>query len=316
MPRLFVMRRRWWAFTLIELLVVIAIIAILISLLLPAVQKVREAAQRAQCQNNLKQICLGTINCADSHRGLLPPMYGSYPLNSNTLGTVFYYILPFIEQDNIYKASNSSNFYSVYNNGTYTRPIPIYQCPSDPTNQFAGILDPGNPWGTTSYGANYQVFGNPDAGNNGSNMQGGNRFPASIVDGTSNTIFFTEKFTRCNGFGSLWGHGNWEFNWMAMFAYGNRQGTQGYSTYDLGGWGASAGYGFGTVGPASIFQVMPMPWQSACDPTRAASGHTAGIQAALGDGSVRFVAQGISGTTWWFAITPANGDVLGNDWNQ
>jgi prepilin-type N-terminal cleavage/methylation domain-containing protein len=99
--------RRWRSFTLIELLVVIAIIAVLIGLLLPAVQKVRESAARLQCQNNLKQMSLATINCADVHNGLLPPGDGLYPIthqaDNNGMGSVFFHILPYVEQDNAYK---------------------------------------------------------------------------------------------------------------------------------------------------------------------------------------------------------------------
>src|SRR5215831_20630817 len=93
-------RRRPRGFTLVELLVILAVLAFLLGLLLTAVQKVREAANRAQCQNNLRQIVLGTINLADTYGGRLPPLAGPFP-NNKSEGTVFYYILPYLEQNDL-----------------------------------------------------------------------------------------------------------------------------------------------------------------------------------------------------------------------
>src|SRR3954465_14817138 len=97
-------------FTLVELLVVIAIIGILVALLLPAVQAAREAARRSQCINNLKQMTFGTINCADTFKGTLPPGVGLFPGDGrpgNQIGDggLLLHILPFIEQTNLYKSS-------------------------------------------------------------------------------------------------------------------------------------------------------------------------------------------------------------------
>jgi prepilin-type N-terminal cleavage/methylation domain-containing protein len=288
-----------FGFTLIELLVVIAIIAILIGLLVPAVQKVREAAARSECQNNLRQICIAVHDCSDTYHGQMPTMYGGF---GGAVGTVEYHILPFIEQDPLYKNSNGY----VYNNNTHTTPIKTYQCPSDPS-LTRGILDPGNPWATSNYGVNFQVFGNPDAGDNDSNMAYPSKFPAKFQDGTSNTIMFAEKYSHCGGFASLWAHGNWETNYMAMFAYGNAQGTQAYQNHII--WGQP-----GKVGPGSKFQLSPNPEASLCDPTLSQTPHTGGIQVGLGDASVRSVNSAVSGQTWWAACTPALGDVLGSDW--
>jgi len=158
--------RRWRGFTLIELLVVIAIIAILIGLLLPAVQKVREAASRMTCSNNIKQLSLACINCADTNTGKLPPSIGLYPSNGqpspqNGDGGIFLHLLPFIEQGNMYRATGCQPEPNDRNGGYYTysqwtSPVQSARlksviCPSDYTqNQSLG--------GYASYGVNGQIF--------------------------------------------------------------------------------------------------------------------------------------------------------------
>jgi prepilin-type N-terminal cleavage/methylation domain-containing protein len=315
--------RRLRAFTLIELLVVIAIIAILIGLLLPAVQKVREAAARAQCQNNLKQISLATVNAADTHQGLLPPSFGIYPVPvpspNNGDADLLVHILPFIEQQNLYNLSlepddfaNGNHGFNGYNPtyaewgqaGYYNSTIKTYQCPSDPT------LSSG--WAPqqlmTSVAVNGQVFRLYAPPWNGVPAM---RFPASISDGTSVTVFFTEKEAVSYG-GTEWAptnNVNIFRDWGPLIA----------STDN----GAQTAY----TGVAAIFQVMPpmgcnvgARWPNngatgGCGHGNVASSpHIGGINASMGDGSVHFVAQGTSPWTWWYALTPAGGEVLGSDW--
>src|SRR5262245_28111320 len=100
-PMLTTNRKRLRGFTVIELLVILAVLAFLLGLLLTAVQKVREAANRAQCQNNLKQLGLAIHNCQSTYNRL-PPLVGDFPKAKST-GTLFFYLLPFLEQDNLYK---------------------------------------------------------------------------------------------------------------------------------------------------------------------------------------------------------------------
>src|SRR5689334_18395272 len=109
MSRPLAARRR--AFTLFQLLLVLALLAILFGLLLPLVQRARVSAQRIQDANNLKQLCLATINAADTNTGKLAPLAGPYPnadatANGNGYGTIFFHILPYIEQDPLYKSSS------------------------------------------------------------------------------------------------------------------------------------------------------------------------------------------------------------------
>ena len=323
-------------FTLIELLVVIAIIAILIGLLLPAVQKVREAAALAQCKNNLKQLSLACHNYSDT-QGKLP---AAVKLNAgvsrtNAIGQSFgpnwaVMILPYLEQGALYN-QHSSNItaYGTNSNQAWqaigAAPVKLLKCPSDfgheiPYNingvDFArgnyacnagGIHGPSLGWTSTENGAS-PTNGNAWAGlpttlNGGGVMciNFGSKL-TGIADGTSNTIMINELRV-----GSL----------IAP--------TDPRGTWALGFPGASV-----TVGHFSWDCMLPnnkdyqaddcegcidrsADGMGACvgcnyQQGQARSKHTGGVAAALCDGSVRFVTNSITQKAWWYLNASDDGN--------
>jgi len=307
MMRLILGRRgKYRAFTLIELLVVIAIIAILIGLLLPAVQKVREAAARMSCSNNLKQLGIAIHNYQSTYQ-YLPPFYNNVTGAGET--QVFVALLPFMEQDALYKSFGTPlNLQTAGTGIGHRATVKTLNCPSDPT--YGNGLPQGD-WASGCYAANYQVFGAPAKGNSAwGNAVGNPTIPGTFQDGTSNTILFAEKSTMCNVNGvasnpvryTLWAHGGWNNTWSPLFAYGSANGA---TPYNSGMSDGQTGY----VGPASKFQLQPRN----ADCGLANGPHTGAMNVGLGDGSVRALSSGIDPTNvWWPLCTPNQGDLIAN----
>ena len=276
------------AFTLIELLVVIAIIAILIGLLLPAVQKVREAASRMKCQNNLKQIGLALHNYHDAN--------GQFPVGAGVANGLSWrvYTLPYIEQDNIYKLFDLGP--GTWNGGPNKEGpnkmvhalnrIPIFNCPSlnditaangsstlgdgrkTFTSDYHGVAGPKgtNP----ASGTAYQVQTTP-SGQGGFATQGilgrdtKTRF-GSLTDGTSNTLMVGEVSVRWNG------------NILAS---------------DGADWVRGVGFGNGMASCRNVQNAINTPYNGIYNDISFGSQHVGGAQFVMGDGSVRFVQASI-----------------------
>jgi prepilin-type N-terminal cleavage/methylation domain-containing protein len=330
--------RRSRGFTLIELLVVIAIISVLIGLLLPAVQKVREAAARLQSMNNLRQLGLAAHNYQTTRKGKFPAAYTL--LSSTTTGVqqetnLFVALLPYVEQEAVGK--NLSAFTATPPGGfaaaTATHrgtPIKVFQAPADQTwgTGQAGITVGTSQvaFGVLSYGGNFQVFGNPPqaypgSGAMGINWTGTPNISSTFEDGASNTILFAEKFANCsmNGVSTTPDRANifaWSPNiteiadpgYAPFFAVGTQTGTGGNPT------GlpqpVSTTTQNGLVGASAMFQDKPKPANCGA----AASFLVGGVNVCMGDGSVQTIAPETNLGVWWALIRPNDGGAVGADW--
>lgn len=290
------LRRR--AFTLIETLVVIGIIALLVGLLLPAVQKLREASLRISSLNNLKQIGLAVHQSADAHDGNLPiAVTGPWPAGG---GEVFFAILPFIEQDPLYRQFQSLGTGSPTGSfDAMNAPVKVYLNPADPSfGGRIGIVSPNYQGSISSYAANCQVF---DA----------HITIGQVGDGMSQTIWMAEHYGwNCNGtsfvYSAVCDPRFWRPEQSATFAQaGPLLQANGMNRGDFYPITSGDPPVSNAVGGAT-FQVRPKI--SECDPRLPNASLRAGLQVGLADGSVRVLSANTRPSAFWAMTTPNGGE--------
>jgi Protein of unknown function (DUF1559) len=309
------------AFTKVELVIVLFIGLISFGLLVGCVQRMRGDGSRTTCTNNLKQIGLGVQNYQSTF-GRLPPLYGgsngdtvqNSVKSPNVWGSTHVFLLPYIEQDNLFKAIGNSTTPPIYDATTNGGPaiakvVTTFVCPLDP-----GVTDGiivGGTYAGTSYAANAQAF----APLEDETINGGAMYPSSKVnftdratsiekmkDGSSNVIIFTHSYALCGSTntGTVWGYGAGVNQPPSPI-----QGFQPWSraSYLNQVYSAKAGN--------VVFQNAPN--YAICVPALPATPHVA-MMVAMGDGSVRSVVPSISADTWNKVCLPNDGAILGEDW--
>jgi prepilin-type processing-associated H-X9-DG protein len=309
---------------LIELLVVIAIIAILIGLLLPAVQKIREAAARVSCTNNLKQLGLGLHNY-HSHRGGFPPAEQDLPhyAGGPTLPKLSWvpYLMPYIEQDNLQKRYRMDRDWQDKTNdgvapftgssaGPNQVPIKLLVCPSAPSGRVAansrGVTDYAPPNQIGRPNPFYTAYTMPPADPTRIGILGYNveRAVSEIRDGTSNTLMLAEDAGR----NQWWVMGKFVGSQPSNFTKGGESGAWANPGSDI------TTYGFNPANVNTSKPLQPGPCAVNCtNANEIYSFHTGGANVLMGDGSVHFLKAGTDINVVIPLITRSSGEVIAGD---
>jgi hypothetical protein len=324
----------------VDLVVLLLIAVVLLGLFFPFAQRLRGADQRSRCQENLKVLCLAVHNYAGTYTGNLPSLYSAprvvltdatKPATAVGLSqSLFFSLLPYLGQNEMYMAGFKNAATpglrwtgrlakgQIYGAGS----VKAYVCPADPTNSTTKPTDLS--WVGGSYGANFQVFGNPRVPEDAPPEQ---QFRSvftinNIPDGTSNTVFFADRFAQYPGAPARFKDPDGkEQQAHSLWAWPAGHGTSPPSRYKKPVPQNAAMFAYGDpvqkdIGYGKVVFDQPQPevTPKQADYRLVQSGHAKVIQVGMGDGSSRAVSALVSQPTWQHVLTPADGTPVGADW--